>query len=175
MKLPKREKKNWIKAINETWTQQHACSSEKKSHFENMRFAYRPVPQQQQKQQWAIRKWAKATMQMVWFAKFKGRSVNEFSKRRICEKETKKTTIKRNAPKSQILNHGLFQLYSSIVCSLWSLNILKTAVNFMIWSSFDLFAQFSHLMLSVCILLNFWVPAKKKLLDLEVDTWNRRY
>lgn len=31
------------------------------------------------KQQWAIRKWAKATMQMVLFAKFKGRSVNKLA------------------------------------------------------------------------------------------------
>lgn len=49
----KRHSKKWIKAINETWTHTHthttACKFQwKKNHFENMRCAYRPVPQQQQ-------------------------------------------------------------------------------------------------------------------------------
>lgn len=125
-----------------------ACMfSVEKSHFAKMRCAYRPVPQRCTTMG-NTAKMGKGNHANGMICQIQ-RSFRErisSKRRRSCKKERSKNTKWRNAPKSPILIMVLFQLYSSIaVCSLWRLAPnTKTAVNFMICSSLDLFAQFSH-------------------------------
>lgn len=108
-----------------------------------MRCVYRPVPPQQttnnNNKNMRTRKWAKATMQMVWFAKFKGRSKRISSETRI-KKGRKKHTLKKERTEIANFNHGFISIVFIDSCS--NFVSIKTAVNFVFWTSFDLFSHF---------------------------------
>lgn len=89
-----------------------------------MRCAYRPVPQQHsnKKQQWALRKWVKATMQMVRFCRNSKVVVNELVKEVERKKKKKKKHLKRNAPKSQILIKVYFNCIHRLLYAAYGLN-----------------------------------------------------